>query len=115
MRVERLRDILERLALEQPGEEQVALFEPQQLFVELGVLEAGQQASGLQLHEGGGDQQELGGDVEIERLHAVELGEVLVDDPREGDLPEVDLLLEDEVQEEIEGPFVDAGVDLQNH
>ena len=32
--------VLERLALEQPGEQQVALLEPQQLLVELELFEA---------------------------------------------------------------------------
>ena len=114
-RVEGLRGVLERLALEQPGEEQVALLEPQQLFVELAVVDTGQQAPRLQLDERRRDQQELGRDVEIEGVHAVELGQVLVDDRRERHLPEVDLLLEDEVQQQIEGAFVDAGVDVQNH
>ena len=35
-------------------------------------------------------------------LHAVELGEVRVDDRRQRHLPELDLLLEDQVQEEVE-------------
>ena len=114
-RVEGERGVLERLALEQPREQEVALLEAEQLFVELGVVETREEAARLQLHEGGRDEEELGGDVEIERLHAVELGEVLVDDARERHLPEVDLLLEDQVQQEVEGPLVDAGVDVQNH
>ena len=65
-RLERLGGVLERLALEEAGEQEVALLEAQQLLVELEVVEAGQQAAGLELHQGGGDEQELGGDVEIE-------------------------------------------------
>ena len=72
--------VLERLALEQPREQQVAGLEPEQLLVELGVAEVGQEAPGLELDERGRDEQELGGDVEIEGLHAVDLGQVLVDD-----------------------------------
>ena len=60
--------VLERLALEQAGEQQVALLEAEQLLVELDVFEAGEQAAGLELHERGGDEEELGGDVEVERL-----------------------------------------------
>ena len=65
--VERLGRVLERLALEQAGEQQVALLEAQQLLVELELVEAGQQAAGLELHQRGRDEQELGGDVEVER------------------------------------------------
>ena len=113
--LEGARRVLERLALEQPGEEQVALLEAQQLLVELEVLAAGQQAAGLELDERRGDEQELGGDVEIERVHALDLGEVRVDDLGERDLPEVDLLLEDEVQEEVERALEDRGADLVRH
>ena len=60
-------DVLERLALEQAGEQQVALLPQRQLVVEVDVGAAGQQAAGLQLDERGGDQQELGGHVEVER------------------------------------------------
>ena len=40
----------------------------------------GQQAAGLQLDEGRGDEQELGGHVEVERLHPLDLDQVGVDD-----------------------------------
>ena len=59
-------DVLERLALEQAGEQQVALLPEGQLLVEVDVVAAGQQAAGLQLDQRGGDEQELGGDVEVE-------------------------------------------------
>ena len=58
--------VLERLALEQPGEQQVALLEAQQLLVELDIVGAGQQAAGLELDERRGDEQELGRDLEVE-------------------------------------------------
>ena len=89
---EHRRDVLERLALEQPGEEQVALLPEGQLVVDVGVGHARQQTPGLQLDERGGDQEKAGGDVEVERLQAFDLGEVLVDDRRQVDLVDVDLL-----------------------
>ena len=58
--------VLERLALEQPGQQQVALLPQRQLLVELDVVAAGQQPAGLQLQQHGGDQQELGRHVEVE-------------------------------------------------
>src|SRR5690606_31319429 len=84
--------VLERLALEQTGEEEVALLPERQLLVELDVVPTWQEAAGLELDERGGDEQELGGDVEVEGAlglaHPVELGQVGVDDAREGDLVE---------------------------
>ena len=71
--LERDGGVLERLALDEPGEEQVALRPEGQLVVEVDVVVAGQQAPGLQLDQRGRDEQELGGDVEVELLHRLEL------------------------------------------
>ena len=96
-------------------EQQVALLEAQQVLVEVEVGRRGEQPARLQLDQGGSDEQELGRDVEIEGLEPLELGEVLVDDRGERQLPQVDLLAQDEVQQEVERPFVDGGVDLVSH
>ena len=113
--LERLGRVLERLALEQARQQEVALLEAQQLFVELELVEAREQAAGLELHQRGGDEQELGGDVEVELLEAVELGDVGVDDLAERDLPELHLLLEDEVEEQVEGSLEHRGADRVRH
>src|SRR5439155_24234441 len=94
--LERAGRVLEGLALEQAGQQEVALLESQQLFVELELVDARQQATGLQLDQRGRDQEELGGDVEVELLHAVELGEIRVDDLTERHLPQLHFLLEDQ-------------------
>ena len=94
--------VLERLALEQAREQEVALLESHQLFVEIDVLAPREEAPRLQLDERRRDEQELGGDVEIDALHVLDLGAEHIDDVRERDLPEVDLFLQDEVQEEVE-------------
>ena len=75
----------------------------------------GEQAPRLQLHERRRDQQELGGDVEIDTLHALDLGAEGVDDARERDLPEVDLFLQDEVEEQVERAFEDRRRHLVRH
>ena len=75
----------------------------------------GQQPAGLQLHERGRDEQELGRRLEIDPLHALDLGAERVDDARERDLPEVDLLLEDQMQQEIERALEDRCRDLVGH
>ena len=62
--------VLERLALEQAGQEQVALLPEGQLLVEVDVVAARQQPPGLELDQRGRDEQELGGHVEVEGLRA---------------------------------------------
>ena len=92
-----------------------ALLPEGQLLVEVDVVVARQQALGLQLDERGGDEQELGGDVEIEPVHRLELGDVGVDDDRQPQLVEVDLLAEDQVEEEVEGSLEDRRLHLVWH
>src|SRR5262249_19111150 len=89
--------------------------EAQQLLVELHLLERRQEAAGLEVDERGRDEQELGRYVEVEALHPPELGEILVDDPRQRDLPQVDLLLEDQVEEQVEGALEDGRRRLVRH
>ena len=73
-------DVLERLALQQPGQQQVALLPQGQLVVEIDVVATRQQPAGLELDQGGGDQQELGGDVEVELCSRSISAQVGVDD-----------------------------------
>ena len=61
-------------------EQQVALFPERELVVEIDVVVAGQQPPRLELDQRGRDQQELGGDVEVEPSMLLELGQVGVDD-----------------------------------
>ena len=114
-RVEHLGRVLERLALEQPREQEVALLEAQQLLVDVDVVAAREQPPRLELDERRRDEQELGGAVEVDPLHLLDLGAEDVDDPGERDLPEIDLFLEDQVQEEVERAFEDRRRDLVRH
>ena len=83
--------------------------------VELDVGVTGQQAPGLQLDEGGRDQQELRRHLEIEAFHLLELGDVGVDDAAQGDLVEVHLFVEDQVQQQVEGALEHRGLNLIGH
>ena len=118
-RAEQAGDVLERLALEQPGEQQVALLPQGELVVEVDGRRTRQQAAGLELDERGGDQQELGGEVEVERLHALDLDQVGVDDAGQADLVDVDLFGQDQLQEQVErtlvGPVGELGRDVDRH
>ena len=107
--------VLERLALEQPGQQQVALLEAEQLLVELGHLRAGQQAADLELDERRRDQQELGGDVEIDPVDRLDLDEERVDHLGDLDVPDVHLFLQDEMEEELERPLVHRDADGVGH
>ncbi len=109
------RGVLEGLALHQPGEEEVPLGPQRQLVVEVEVVLTGEEPAGLELDEGGGDEQELGGDVQAEVLHGVELGQVGVDDLGEGDVVELYLLAQDQVQQQVEGTFEDRRRHLVGH
>jgi hypothetical protein len=101
---EDLGDVLEGLRLEQTGEQHVALFPQRELVVEVDVGGIRQQATGLELDQRGGDQQESGRDVEVEQLHPLDLGEVGVDDARQVDLVDVDLFTQDQLQSMSNGP-----------
>ena len=70
------------------------------------ISEPGQQAADLELHERRRDEQELGGDVEVDPVERLDLDEERVDDLGDLDVPDVHLLLQDEMEEELERPLV---------
>ena len=104
----------ERCALDETRQQVVALFEERQtLLVRLEA--AGQEPPAFQLDKRRGDDQEFGGDLEVEPLHRLDLGEERVHDVGQGDLVEVDPLLGDEPQQQLERPGEDVGVNLVRH
>ena len=110
-------DVFEGLGFEQPSEQQVALLPERQFVVQIHVGLVGQQPPSLEFDERRGDQQEPGDHVEVEgvlALHLVDLEQVGVDDVGEVDLVDVDLLLEDQLEQQIEGPLVHGRRDI-NH
>ena len=110
------RRILERLALEQPGQQEVAFLPAGQLLLHVDVVRSRQETAGLQLQKHGRDQEELGGDFQIEGgLHGFQGGDVGVDDVGEGNFPQIDLLSGDEVQEQIERALEDRGAHRVGH
>jgi hypothetical protein len=118
--VERRRRVLERLALEQLREEQVALLPEGELVVDVDVAHPRQQPAALELHEGCGDEEELGRHLEVEaavrRLEqAVGLGEEGVDDRADRHLVEVDLLAHDQVEQQVEGALEHGRAHVVGH
>ena len=107
-------DVFERLGFEQSGEQHVALFPQRQFIVEVDIASVWQQPAGLQVHEGGSDQQKTGRDVEIEFGQFFQFDEVGINDRRKVDLVDVDLFFEDQLQEQIERPLIDRCCDV-NH
>ncbi len=90
-------------ALEQAGQQQVALLPPGQLLVVLDVLGPGQQALGLELDEDGGHQQELGELVEVDQLPLVgEDAHEAVDHGHERHVEHVQLVRGHQVQEQVD-------------
>ncbi len=109
------RRVLEGFAFEEAGKQEVALLEPHQLFVEIDVFPTGKQPARFELDERRRDQQELGRNVEIDAFHVLDLDAEHVDDVRQRDLPEVDLFLQDQVQEEVERALENRCRDLVRH
>ena len=104
----------ESRALDQARQQVVTLFQQRQTLL-VGLLAVGQQPPALQLDERRGDDQELGGNFEIEPLHRFDLGEEAVHDVSESDLVEINPLLGDQPEQQVEGPREDIGVDLVCH
>jgi hypothetical protein len=77
------------------------------------VVVGGQHEPRLELQQRGDQHQELGGGLQIELacpFHVLDIGEY---DLGEGDLEQVDLLLEDQCQEEVEGTVEDLEVEVE--
>ena len=98
--------LLERLVLQQPGEQQVASLQEFHVVLVL-HLAARQQPGGFEIQQGGGDHQELAGLVQglgrgtlLQRAHVLD---ELVRDHGEGHLGDVHLVLGDQREQDVEG------------
>ena len=102
---EDLRDLLVRAVLQQPGEEQVPGLEQREVRLVL-HLGGGQQPGRLEVEQGGGDDQELGGLVEVPvGPHGPDVRHELVGDLGQRDLGDVQLVLGDQLEQQVEGPL----------
>jgi len=109
-RGEQLGHLLVGPVLQEPGEQQVPLLE-QGLGLVVLAIGTGQQAGGLELEQGGRDDQELRGHLEVQLPHVPDLRQVLLGDRRQRDLPDIYLLARDEVEEQVERPLEHLGPD----
>ena len=107
--------VLEGLALEEAGEQQIPLLPQRQLLVGIGVIGVGKQPAGLQLEQHGRDQEELRRHLQVEQPELLEVGHEGVDDGRQRHLVDIDLLPGDQVEQQIEGALEDGCADLVGH
>lgn len=70
-------------------------------------LRRGKQQAALDVHQLGSHEDELPGDLEVEHLHQVQVSEILVGDLDDRDVPDIHLLLPDQVQEQVQRSFED--------
>ena len=109
------RSVLEGLALDQTRQQEIPLLPQTEFVVEIDLVVVGQEPAGLELDQRGRDQEKLGGDLEVELLHAIQLAEVRIDNLVQVDLVEIDLLAQDQVQQQIERTVEHRRVDLVRH
>ena len=103
---------LERPVLEEPGDQQVAVAD---VDLVVAARRSGQEPGGLHLDQRRRDDQELGGHLEVELLHLLEVLQVLLGDRRERHVVDVELALGDQVKEQVERPFENLGSHLIRH
>jgi hypothetical protein len=107
--VDHLRRILERLAFEEPGQQEISLLPQAEFVIEIEGVVDGQQAPTLQFDQGGGDQQELRRQLEVTCVDALDLGQVGIDDLEQRHLVQVDFVSKDQMEEKIERAFEHPG------
>lgn len=66
----------------------------------------GQKRGCLDLQQRGRDDEEVTRDIEIEVLHAFDLGKILIGDVGDGDRPDVDLLTRDEREQQVKWSLI---------
>jgi tryptophanyl-tRNA synthetase len=106
--------VFEGFGFEQSGEQHVALFPQCQLIIQVDVAGVREQPPGLQVDQGGSDQQEARCNIEVQFGQALQFDEVGIDDRREVDLVDIDLFLEDQLQQQIEWPLIDRCCDVDH-
>lgn len=70
----------------------------------------GSEHARLDLHERGGGQEKLAGELDVDAVDLREIGHVLVGEGGDGDVCDVDLGAADQIEQEIQGPF--EGVEM---
>ena len=104
-------DLLERAVLQQPGEQQVPGLQQRQVLLVLDRA-VGQQPGGLEVQQGGGDDQERGGLVQVPvRALGAHVRDEVVGDHVQRELGDLDPVLGDQAQQQVERPLEAAHPD----
>ena len=75
----------------------------------------GQQHLGLDVQQGGGHDEVFAGNVQVEALHQLQRGQVLLGDGGDGYVDDVELVLLDQVEQQVQRAFVDLELDVNRH
>ncbi len=109
------RHVLEGQTGQQAAEQPIALLGEGQLLIGVDRGPSREQPTRLQLDESRRDQEELGGHLEVQRLDPGEVLQVLVHQPRQAHLGDLELALGDQPQEKVERSLEDRGGHLVAH
>ena len=115
--MQRARGVLVLLVRKEPFHKHIARLARCELLqlVDRRIALARQQTLGFDLQKRRGHQQKIARHIEIERVHARHLGQVLIGNLRNGDGADVHLLATDQVQQEVERPFEAVYANLVRH
>src|SRR5690606_13486845 len=75
----------------------------------------GEDGLALPVEQGGGEEEELRGHLEVHLLHEADVGQVLIGDLRDRHLGDIQLVALDEVEQEIERAFEAVEADRDRH
>jgi hypothetical protein len=100
---------------EEPGEQPVSLLETGELLVVLHFVGTGQELAALEFDEDGGDDQEFGRDLEIERLAGGQIGQKGVHDVGQRDVVDVEFVVRDQLEQHVTRALVSRHRDVRDH
>jgi hypothetical protein len=112
---EDVRSILECLAVEKPSDEKVTLFPEREFIIKIDFRVLRQEPLALEFDKRCCDEKEFRRDLQIEMLELLNLHQIGVDDPGQGDLIEIHLLPKNQVEQEIKGTLEDGRLNLVWH
>ena len=103
--------VLERLVLQQLAHQFRSRVEAQALLLAFLLRRGRQEHTRLDFHQRRGHHHELARNIRVELGEHLDVGDVLLGDPGDGDVVDVHLVPADQVQQQIERPVVDVQVD----
>jgi hypothetical protein len=105
--------LLEALVLQKPADQLGPGVLLLLLSLSLFPLRSRQKHLGFDMEQGGGHQKKLPGNVQVQVFHQLQVFQVLLGDGRDGDVVNIDLILLDQIQKQVHGPFEGIQLHLQ--